>query len=190
MPSPIASAIEPETRAIAVYRTIAESIYVKSTDQQIAIVNTTLDTVCTDFPCTEIADRWGVGSRWWATTTTIDEAEATAAGKSLLASGKQKVDLRRVSDDAERLVGVDADRVPLPGAAVEPWIAFRDGNGAAAGALRFSDVGFGSNGKLAMVFVEWRCGPACGHNLNVLLQATGDAKWRIADMILLSSLQR
>ena len=172
------------------YRTIADSIYIKTTDGPIAIVNTSLDTACTEFPCTSVADRWGVGSKWWASTAGIDDSEATTASRSLLQNGDRRVDLRQVSEGAGELVGIDPALVPVPGSSVEPWIAFRDGNSAAAGALRFSHVGFGRAGRLAMVFVDWRCGPACGHTVNVLLEATSDSTWRIADMLLLSSLQR
>jgi hypothetical protein len=101
-----------------------------------------------------------------------------------------RLDLRGVPHGRRTLVAVEEHVVPIPGSDVGPWIAFRDGNHAAAGALHFSGVGFGHSGQTAIVFVDWRCGPACGHTLSVALHATSDSTWRIGDMLLLSSLQK
>ena len=51
---------------MAVYRTVADSIYVRTTERPIAVVTTTLDTTCTTFPCTDVIERWGLASLWWA----------------------------------------------------------------------------------------------------------------------------
>jgi hypothetical protein len=101
-----------------------------------------------------------------------------------------RFDLRALPAGSRKLVSIEESMVPIPGSDVTPWIAFRDGNSLAAGALHFSNVGFGRSGQTAIVFVVWRCGPSCGHTLSVSLQATGDTTWRIGDMLLLSSQQR
>ncbi|MCY7379540.1 MAG: hypothetical protein LH467_09420 [Gemmatimonadaceae bacterium] len=53
-----------------------------------------------------------------------------------------------------------------------------------------SPVGFSRSGRSAVAFVDWRCGPTCGHTVGVALTATNDTSWAIADMLLLSSRQR
>jgi hypothetical protein len=40
-----------------------------------------------------------------------------------------------------------------------------------------------------VVFVNWECGPACGHTVVTALRADSTSGWRIADMLLLSSRQ-
>jgi hypothetical protein len=40
-----------------------------------------------------------------------------------------------------------------------------------------------------VAFVDWRCGPTCGHTVGVALTATSDTGWAIADVLLLSSRQ-
>lgn len=177
----------PDVRALAVYRTVADSIYVHTTDRPIAVVATSLDTTCTFAPCAAVEERWGLSSLWWARA---DSAEASSARSSLLARSGMRFDLRAVPRGNDKLVAIDDGLVPIPGADVAPWIAFRDGNSLAAGALHFSNVGFGRSGQTAIVFVDWRCGPSCGHTLSVSLQATGDTTWRIDDMLLLSSQRR
>jgi hypothetical protein len=176
----------PDERALAVYRVVADSIYVRTTARPIAVVTTSMDTACTSLPCEGLADRWGVGSLWWSHT---DAEEAATARANLLAKSAMRFDLRPVVTGTRNLVSIDPARVPVPGADVEPWIAFRDGNSAAAGALHFSPVGFGKSGHTAIVYVDWRCGPSCGHALSVSLTAISDSTWRIDDMLLLSSLQ-
>jgi hypothetical protein len=39
----------------------------------------------------------------------------------------------------------------------------------------------------ALVYVEWRCGPTCGHTLGASLTAAADGTWRLGEIILLSS---
>jgi hypothetical protein len=181
------SAGSPDARALAVYRTVADSIYVHTTDRPIAVVATSLDTTCTLAPCAKVEERWGLSSLWWARA---DSTEASSARSNLLARSGMRFDLSLVPAGSAKLVTIDESLVPIPGADVAPWIAFRDGNSLAAGALHFSNVGFGRSGQTAIVFVDWRCGPSCGHTLSVSLQATGDTTWRIDDMLLLSSQRR
>ncbi|MES2523104.1 MAG: hypothetical protein V4617_10425 [Gemmatimonadota bacterium] len=173
-----------DARALAVYRTVADSIYVHTTDRPIAIVATTMDTTCTTSPCVEISQRWGLSSLWWSDA---DSSEASSARQSLLERSGSRFDLRAVPATGGKLLSIDESRVPIAGSDVAPWIAFRDGNSLAAGALHFSGVGFGESGQTAIVFVDWRCGPACGHTLSVSLRATSDSTWRIGDMLLLTS---
>jgi len=179
--------LAPDSRMLAVYRTVAASIYVHTTDRPIAIVTTSLDTACLSSPCKNVVERWGLSSLWWAGA---DSKEASSARNNLLAISSRRYDLRTVPQRTRNLVMIEESVVPIPGSDVGPWIAFRDGNSAAAGALHFSGVGFGQSGQTAIVFVDWRCGPACGHTLSVSLLATSDSTWRIGDMLLLSSLQR
>ncbi len=40
---------------------------------------------------------------------------------------------------------------------------------------------------LRLVFVEWQCGPYCGHTITVALSALEPGGWRIDQMLLLSS---
>lgn len=184
VPAPSAEAVALDARSLAVYRTVADSIYVHTTDRPIAIVATTLDTTCTTSPCVDINQRWGLASLWWADS---DSSEANSARQSLLARSEIRFDLRALPAMGGKLVSIDESRVPIAGSDVTPWIAFRDGNSLAAGALQFSGVGFGESGQTAIVFVDWRCGPACGHTLSVALRATSDSTWRIGDMLLLTS---
>jgi hypothetical protein len=185
--TPPAAVAAPDARALAVYRTVADSIYVRTTDRPIAVVATSLDTSCTSSPCARPLDRWGLSSLWWAGA---DSVEAHSARNSLLARSETRFDLRAVPRGARSLVAIDESVVPIPGSDVKSWIAFRDGNHAAVGALHFSGVGFGKSGQTAIVFVDWRCGPECGHTISVTLRATSDSTWRIGDMLLLSSLQK
>lgn len=61
-----AAPIAPDARTIAVYRTVADSIYVRTTERPVAVVTTTLDTTCTTVPCIDVIERWGLASLWWA----------------------------------------------------------------------------------------------------------------------------
>lgn len=178
--------VTPDERTLAIYRTIADSIYIRTTARTIGVVTTTLDTACASLPCVPVAERFGVGSLWWQHA---DSSEATSARASLLTNSTMRYDLRSVAAGRADLVPIAPDRLPDTGGDVAPWIAFRDGNSLAAGALQFSGVGFGRSGQTALVYVDWRCGPACGHTLSVSLTATSEGAWKISDMLLLSSLQ-
>jgi hypothetical protein len=186
LPEPPSVPAVPDARTLAVYRTVADSIYARLTDRPIAVVRTTIDTACATLPCRPLADRMGVGSIWWQHA---DSTEADAARRSFLDNVPVRYDLGRVPEGSQSLIPIDAERVPIPGSDVGPWIAFRDGNHAAVGALHFSGVGFGRSGRSAIVYVDWRCGPSCGHTMSVTLAANPDSSWRIDDMLLLSSLR-
>jgi len=132
-------------RAIAVYRTIAESIYVRSTGRVVAVATASLDSTCSAPRCAGLADRCG---------------EA------------------------------DPGDVPPPEADGQEWSRFRATHADAAGAVRMSPVGFSRSGRTAVAFVDWRCGPTCGHTAGVALTATSDTSWAIADVLLVSSRQK
>ena len=85
------------------------------------------------------------------------------------------------------LLEADAGDVPPIDADVSEWIRFRSSHADASGAVRMSPVGFSRSGHTAVAFVDWRCGPTCGHTIGVALSATSDSTWSIAEMILRSS---
>ena len=174
-------------RAIAVYRTVAESIYVSSTKRVVAVASTSLDSACTAVACADLAARWGVETLWWARG---DSTEARDARADLLARAAAPFDVRAVSNGQAMLLEADAGDVPSDGAGVEEWVRFRAAHADAAGAVRMSPVGFSRSGRTAVTFVDWRCGPSCGHTLGVALMATSDSSWAIAEMLLITSRNR
>ncbi len=171
-------------RAIAVYRAIAESIYVSTTKRVVAVAATSLDSTCTAVACAGLAARWGVETLWFATG---DSAEARDARADLLARAATPFDVRAVTHGRVMLLEADPGDVPAPDADVSEWIRFRTMHADAAGAVRMSPVGFSRSGQTAVAFVDWRCGPTCGHTLGVALTATSDSTWTIAEMLLVSS---
>ena len=70
---------------------------------------------------------------------------------------------------------------------VSEWMRFRAAHADTSGAGRMSPVGFSRSGRTAVAYVDWRCGPTCGHTLGVALTATSDSTWSVAEMILLSA---
>jgi hypothetical protein len=176
------------SRAIAVYRTIAESIYVRTTNRVIAVATTPLDTVCDAAPCPDLRTRWGVETLWWARGDSVEARDALAdlLGNAATAA----TDMRAVSAGRPMLLEADAGDVPTAESSVEEWVRFRATHADAAGALRVSPVGFSRNGRTAIAFVDWRCGPTCGHRLSVALRATSDTTWAIDEMLLVSSAQQ
>jgi hypothetical protein len=185
LPQPIASSTAP--RAIAVYRAIAESIYVRSTGRVVAVAVTSLDSTCTQAHCAGLAERWGVEALWWARG---DSAEARDARADLLARVGGPLDIRSVPLGRPMLLEADPGDVPPPEADGQEWLRFRATHADAAGAVRMSPVGFSRSGRTAVAFVDWRCGPTCGHTAGVALTATSDTSWAIADVLLLTSRQR
>jgi hypothetical protein len=171
-------------RAIAVYRAIAESIYVGSTKRVVAVATTSLDSTCISVTCADLASRWGVETLWWAQG---DSSEARDARADLLARAAPPFDVRAVAEGQAMLFEADAGDVPPDGASAEEWIRFRAAHADAAGAVRMSPVGFSRSGRTAVTFVDWRCGPTCGHTLGVALVATSDSSWAIAEMLLVTS---
>jgi len=174
-------------RAIAVYRTVAESIYVSTTKRVVAVATTSLDSACTAVTCADLAARWGVETLWWARG---DSSEARDARADLLARAAPPFDVRAVATGQAMLLEADAGDVPSEGATVGEWVRFRAAHADAAGAVRMSPVGFSKSGRTAVTFVDWRCGPSCGHTVGVALTATSDTSWAIAEMLLVSSRNR
>jgi hypothetical protein len=185
LPLPVASSTAP--RAIAVYRAIAESIYVRSTGRVVAVAATSLDSACSEPHCAAIAERWGVEALWWARG---DSAEARDARADLLARVTGPLDIRDVATGRPMLLEADPGDVPPPQAGGQEWLRFRATHADAAGAVRMSPVGFSRSGRTAVAFVDWRCGPTCGHTAGVSLTATSDTSWAIADVLLFTSRQR
>ncbi|MEO5818134.1 MAG: hypothetical protein ABIT20_22885 [Gemmatimonadaceae bacterium] len=174
-------------RAIAVYRTVAESIYVNTTKRVVAVATTSLDSACVAVTCADLAARWGVETLWWAQG---DSSEARDARADLLKRAAPPFDVRAVAMGQAMLLEADAGDVPSEGASVDEWIRFRAAHADAAGAMRMSPVGFSRSGRTAVTFVDWRCGPSCGHTIGVALTATSDTSWAIAEMLLVSSRNR
>lgn len=171
-------------RAIAVYRVIAESIYVGSTKRVVAVSTASLDSACTSARCDGLAARWGVETLWWATG---DSTEARDSRNDLLARAAPPFDVGAVSLGRVMLLEADPGDVPPLDAGVSEWVRFRVAHADASGAVRMSPVGFSRSGRTAVAFVDWRCGPTCGHTLGVALTATSDSTWSVAEMLLLSS---
>lgn len=179
--------IRTASRAVAVYRTIAESIYVRSTNRVVAVATSPLDTACDAATCADLRTRWGVETLWWARG---DSAEARDALADLLEHAAAPTDVRSVPTGRPMLLEADAGDVPTMESGVEEWVRFRATHADAAGALRVSPVGFSRSGRTAIAFVDWRCGPTCGHRLGVALRATSDTTWAIDEMLLVPSAQR
>jgi hypothetical protein len=171
-------------RALDVYRAIAESIYVNSTGRVIAVATTPLDTGCARTRCDPLSSRWGLDPLWWARG---DTSAAIAARDDLLARAGRPLPFTGITTDQPMLLDTDPGDVPSVDADVAEWSRFRTTHADAAGALRISPVGFSPSGKSAIAFVDWRCGPTCGHTLGVSLTATTDSTWAISEMLLLSS---
>lgn len=172
-------------RAISVYRAIAESIYVHTTGRVVAVAGASLDSACAQQACGNIAERWGVESLWWAKG---DSTEARDSRSDLLARAAAPFDMHAVANGRAMLLETDAGDVPPKDASLSEWVRFRLTHADASGAVRMSPVGFSRSGRTAVAFVDWRCGPTCGHTVAVALTATSDSTWSIAEMLLTSSL--
>lgn len=181
-------------RAADVVRTVADSIYVPSTKGgPIAIVAVELDSTCGgparagDSWCPQLPTLWQVDPvAWLAPGTAADSAEVRSAHRSLLAQRGERRSLASAAFGSPSLLAVAPEDIPTPWDDYDVWTAFREEHRGAAGFVRFSPVGFGRSGRTALVLVEWRCGPTCGHLTAVSLAAT-DGGWRIADMLLVAS---
>jgi hypothetical protein len=110
-----------------------------------------------------------------------------AARADLIARAAKPLPFADVTNGRPMLLDTDPGDVPAADADVTEWIHFRSTHADAAGALRISPVGFSPSGHSAIAFVDWRCGPSCGHTLGVSLTATSDTSWVISEMLLLSS---
>src|SRR4051812_37546853 len=65
-PSPLVPrVVTASARELAIYRTVAESVYVRSTGQPVAVAAMSLDTSCTGVLCEPVAARWGLDTMWW-----------------------------------------------------------------------------------------------------------------------------
>ena len=189
-PAPITSASAStvvSSRALSVYRAIAESIYVNTTGRVVAVAAASLDSACALPACADLALRWGVEDLWWAKG---DSTEARDSRADLLARASSPFDMRAVPRGRMLLLETDPGDVPRSGADLSEWIRFRVTHADASGAVRMSPVGFSRSGRTAVAFVDWRCGPTCGHTVAVALTATSDSTWSIAEMLLTSSLAR
>jgi hypothetical protein len=164
-----------------VYRTVAESIYVRSTSGSVAVSRVVMDSTCDRDSCLPLNARWGADSTWWRT----GDPEAWGSAVTALRNrAGQVVVLDSVAAGHPRLVVVEPESIPLATADTSTWRFFRGHFGGLAGVLRFSPVGFARGGREALVAVQWSCGPSCGHELAVAL-AQGEADgWGIVDVVL------
>ncbi len=185
-PRPVRAASAAET---AIYRLVAESVYVTTTGRSVGIVSAPLDTACLAQPCRPVMTRWGLDPLWWANG---DTAAALAERHDLLARLGDRTTLAGVAAGQRLLQTVTPDSAAVVAAHPDTasWIAFKAGHGGASGFVWFSPIGFNARGNRALVFVDWQCGPACGHTVTVSLDAKADGGWRIADMLLVSSRAR
>ncbi|HVA58329.1 MAG: hypothetical protein WBQ26_10270 [Gemmatimonadaceae bacterium] len=170
----------------AIYRLVAESVYVRTTARSVGIVTASLDTACMSQPCHPLLSRWGLDPLWWADG---DSASALATRADLMARTASPLTLAAVPDGQRLLQAVAPDSAAVVVAQPDTarWKAFKEHHGGASGFLWFSPVGFDARRQSAVVFVDWRCGPLCGHTVTIALHATADGAWRIADMLLVSS---
>jgi hypothetical protein len=99
------------------------------------------------------------------------------------------VDLRRIGDGHDEIIAIAGKEIPVSPNDERAWGEFQFYHRGAAGVLRFSPIGFSPSRREAVVFLEWECGPACGHDLVTALRADSGATWRVADMLLLSTRQ-
>lgn len=172
---------------LAIYRTLAESTYVRSTGRPVAVLSTSLDSSCTGPECAPLARRWGLESPWWAAAA--DSQRALAANAALLRRSADTVDLRAIAEGHDEIIPIAQKEIPAPASEPRDWGDFQYYHKGAAGVIRFSPVGFSPSGKEAVVFLDWECGPACGHTIVTALRADSSSTWHIADMLLLSSRQ-
>ena len=182
-PSPARSAGESE---LAIYRTVAESIYVPTTQRAVGIVTAPLDTACTTPVCKPLTTRWGLDPLWWAKADTSD---ALTARDNLLANASRPMSLDGVSEGQPLLQSIAPDSAAILAAQPDTahWKAFKERHGAPSGFLWFSPIGFDISRQSAIVFVDWQCGPVCGHTVAIALSVTDAGAWRIDNMLLLSS---
>jgi hypothetical protein len=191
-PAPVKVAPVPQRRVatadeLAIYRVLTESTYVRSTGRPVAVLSTSLDSACAGTTCAPLARRWGVETPWWASAA--DTQRARAANDALLRHAADTVDLRAIAEGHSAIIPVAPKDLPPRASDTRFWGDFQYWNKGAAGVLRFSPIGFSPSGREAVVFVDWECGPVCGHTVVTALRADSTSGWRIADMLLLSSRQ-
>ena len=172
---------------LAIYRVLTESTYVRSTGRPVAVLSTSLDSACGTATCAPLARRWGLESPWWAAAA--DSARARAANAALLRRAADTIDLRRISEGHDEIIPIAGKEIPAPSSDERSWGEFQYYHKGAGGVLRFSPIGFSPSRREAVVFLEWDCGPACGHDLVTALRVDSASTWHVADMLLLSSRQ-
>jgi hypothetical protein len=182
-PTPQHAASAAET---AIYRLVAESVYVRTTGRSVGIVTAPLDTGCAAEPCRPLTARWGLDPLWWADG---DTTAAIAERHDLLARVNEPLWLGGVAAGQSLLQTVQPDSAAIVVAHPDTanWTAFKELHGGASGFVWFSPIGFDTRHHRALVFADWRCGPACGHTVAVALNAGAGGGWHIADMLLISS---
>lgn len=190
--APASTGPVPQRRAasgdeLAIYRTLVESTYVRSTGRPVAVLSTSLDSACRAATCAPLARRWGLEFPWWAAAA--DSQRAVAANTALLRRAADTVDLRAIAEGHDEIIPIVQKEIPPPASDTRSWGDFQYYHKGAAGVLRFSPIGFSASRKEAVVFIDWECGPACGHTLVTALRADSTSTWHIADMLLLSSRQ-
>lgn len=170
-------------RSVDIYRTVAESLYLKSAGGHVlALVTQVLDTACVEAECLPLDQRWGLDSAWWSGE---DRALATRMKNTLLARAGHDISFGPGGTGSANLVLVDSSQVPSLAADTSAWIAFQQATDAAA-ALRFSPAGFSRDGTRALVVTRMRCGPRCGHLLAASLARTLRG-WAVADILLIAN---
>ena len=176
----------PDTPELAIYRTVAESVYVRNTGRSVGIVTAPLDTTCAAASCRPFMTRWGLDPLWWAAG---DSVSAISARDDLLSRIARPLSLADVATGQVLLQSVAPDSAAMVTAQPDTahWKAFKERHGGASGFLWFSPIGFDSSRRSAIVFVDWQCGPSCGHTVAVALRAARADTWRIDDMLLISS---
>jgi hypothetical protein len=179
---PRSSATVVDSRDLAVYRVVAESLYLaKALGRPVAIVNRTLDTVCDRAVCAPIGKRWGLDSLWWARD---DAILARQIRDLLLARAGKPLAWSNQPSGNSRIIVVEQSALPATLGDTAAWRAFQSSTAVAA--LQFSPVGYAPDGSRALVVIRMRCGPRCGHLLTASLLAKSN-RWAIGDLLLVSS---
>jgi hypothetical protein len=165
---------------LAVYRTVADSVYLRATAgaQRIAIARTVMDSTCALGTCEPIT------TAPLLTPRVLQGSAPTVDDVATFMRDAAAIRLDAVAYDHPLLVAIDAADIPLATADTSTWTYFRGNYGGISGVLRFSPVAFADGGRDAVVSVLWQCGPACGHALTVTLRSRADGEWAIADMLL------
>jgi len=181
--APATSVLEPAEAEVL--RVVADSVYLRTLDHTVAVISRTVDTVCTvpTSGCASARARFGLDPVWWAEGDTIT---ALFMRDDLLRRSAVPVQLDETLAPDDRLPPATTHEIGEILSGSNGWPAFRSRYGA-VGYLRFSRVGFSPDRRRALVYVEWECGPTCGHHLAVSLRREDEGAWGISDALLLSS---
>jgi hypothetical protein len=185
---PAPRTVSASTAELDIYRMVVESIYVRSTKGPVAVISTSLDTACVaPMGCPPVRLRWGLDAL--AQQRAGDSTMFHIANDALMARSADTVALNGIGVGPS-MFPVALDSVPRDVADVNQWMAFRNAHPGVTGFARFSPIGFAPLARRASLFVEWECGPTCGHTLAVALQPDSKSgAWTIADILLISSRQ-